>query len=394
MGDQPNGASRAPLKVFLCWSGDRSLALAKALIDWLPTVVQGCELFLSARGIKAGDPWREKLATNLETMHFGIICITRDNAYAPWLLFEAGALSKRHQQADARVVPFFLDDPVRDSHPLGGYQGKSADKPGTLELLNAVWDACGGWLGDGGVALRKELFERRWPALEAEIARVRQLPEALESKGWSASIPRSSKSDRGELKRVRVEIRDHAAAALSKALDREPDEVRVNVFFLDVGQARDGILELRMDQGLLPENREFDESVAFRQNQGLTGSCFQHRCMFGAWGDSPPGGDDWQLTDFGAGHECRDAALNIGDKRQKALAPKMRWILSFPLLPPASQTWPLGVLNIDGFDVLPNDQPSAEKVFKEVEQAVQEDLRRFIDILQRSPRERLRLLVD
>jgi hypothetical protein len=380
------------LQVFLSWSGDRSKALAKVLLEWLPTVVQGCEVFLSEKGIEPGEPWQEKLMTALARAQFGVICITRDNADEPWLLFEAGALSKRQREAGVRSVPFFLDDPVRGDHPLGSYQGKNADKPGTFELLNVLWDACGCWTENQ--ELRKDLFELRWPALESQIAQVRQRPETLKTKGWSANIPRPTRADREVLKRMRPEMKDHAAAALGEMLGKEPDEVRVNVFFLDVDLARDGILELRMDEDLRPRNREFEGSVFFRQNQGLTGHSFHYRSMFGAWGASPPGGEDWQLTDFGAGHECRAAALDIGDERQKALAQEMRWILSLPLLPAGSQAWPLGVLNLDGFDVFPEDPQSVEKIFQGLARALQDDLGRFIDILQRSPRKRLRLLVD
>lgn len=91
------------MKVFLSWSGDRSHYVAKALRDWLPLVLQFCEPWLSDRDIAAGDRWSEKIAKELEARNVGIIVLTRDNIRAPWVLFEAGALSKA--LVTSQVVP-------------------------------------------------------------------------------------------------------------------------------------------------------------------------------------------------------------------------------------------------------------------------------------------------
>jgi hypothetical protein len=392
MTEQATDAPRPALRVFLSWSGNRSEKVARALEKWLPTVVQGCDPWMSQGGIGAGVQWQRQLGDILEKADFGIICVTRDNAYAPWLLFEAGALGKRYQEAKARVVPFLLDGPLPEKHPLAIYQRAVADAGGVRELVRALWDACGAWLGVDGPTLRDELLDDRWPALEKKIAEARAATEDSGSSHWSARVPCPPQSEREELNRQRQSIADKARDALRPVLEGPIKEVRSNAFFLDLDRARQGIVELRMAEWL-HAGGEFEKAVHFRQNQGLTGHAFQHRCRFAAWGRTPPGGDGWQLTDFGAGYPCEEAALKIGDQRQKALEQQMRWIFSIPLLD--GDRWPLGVFNIDGFnDDLPHDRREAEAVFETIHGAVKADLDRFASLLRNTAGRRLRLAVE
>jgi hypothetical protein len=82
------------MKVFIAWSGDRSLRVAQTLREWLPTVVQRVEPFMSERDIRTGARWRAEVANQLQDCQFGILCLTSDNLQSEWLHFEAGALSK------------------------------------------------------------------------------------------------------------------------------------------------------------------------------------------------------------------------------------------------------------------------------------------------------------
>ena len=82
------------MKVFLSWSGLRSKAIANALRDWIPDVFQQAEVWMSEHDIEAGARWSNELNNILEESNFGIICLTPENQYAPWITFEAGALSK------------------------------------------------------------------------------------------------------------------------------------------------------------------------------------------------------------------------------------------------------------------------------------------------------------
>jgi hypothetical protein len=123
------------MKVLLSWSGDRSKAVAEALHSWLRQVIQATEPFISTR-IAKGAAWDDVLFSNLETTKVGIICLTRDNLEAPWLLFEAGALAKTK---DARVCTFLLDlEPSDVAPPLSRFQHTRATEEDVKALVRSL----------------------------------------------------------------------------------------------------------------------------------------------------------------------------------------------------------------------------------------------------------------
>jgi TIR domain len=94
------------MKVFISWSGTTSRAVALALRDWLPSVLQVVEPFVSSEDVEKGARWDREIGQELENASFGILCITPDNVERPWLNFEAGALSK--SMTASRVSPFLM----------------------------------------------------------------------------------------------------------------------------------------------------------------------------------------------------------------------------------------------------------------------------------------------
>jgi len=95
------------MKVFISWSGDRSNKIAEILKDWLKKVLQSVEPFVSSQDIPKGARWSSDIAKALEDSNFGIFCVTKDNFQEPWLIFEAGALSKTLD--GTYVVPLLFD---------------------------------------------------------------------------------------------------------------------------------------------------------------------------------------------------------------------------------------------------------------------------------------------
>lgn len=94
------------MKVFLSWSGEQSREVAKVLKEWIPDIIQAVDPWMSEEDIHKGARWGSELADSLQGPHFGLLCLTRENLTAPWLLFEAGALSKSLDVA--RVCPFLF----------------------------------------------------------------------------------------------------------------------------------------------------------------------------------------------------------------------------------------------------------------------------------------------
>jgi hypothetical protein len=125
------------MRIFLSWSGERSRRVALALREWLPLVLHYTQPWMSDLDIAAGQRWGEQIETGLSTSEFGILCCTKDNLTAPWLLFEAGALA--HALARETVCPLALDIEFADlSGPLAQFQAKKCDGGGLLDLVRAI----------------------------------------------------------------------------------------------------------------------------------------------------------------------------------------------------------------------------------------------------------------
>lgn len=157
------------MKVFLSWSGKKSLYIATALRDWLPSVIQALEPWLSSEDITKGTRWATEISRALETTQIGIICVTRENLDSLWLNFEAGALVKRIDVSLACIYLFDVE-PSEVSGPLSQFQCTRAEKDDTFKLILALNKA------QGDMKLSREVlnaaFEVWWPSLEARFKEI------------------------------------------------------------------------------------------------------------------------------------------------------------------------------------------------------------------------------
>jgi predicted RNase H-like HicB family nuclease len=98
-------------------------------------VIQAIDPFLSTE-IEKGSRWGSEIDTALEGTQFGIVCLTRENLSAPWVLFEAGALSKT---TGALIWTFLMDvAPTDVPFPLAKFQHTNAEKNDILRLLHTI----------------------------------------------------------------------------------------------------------------------------------------------------------------------------------------------------------------------------------------------------------------
>lgn len=163
------------MKVFISWSGPRSALLADALREWIQDVIQSVECFASTEDIRAGQRWNNEINTWLNEADFGVLCVTQENANAPWLNFEAGALAKRIKD-DTRVVPVTLGfSPAALDEPLKQFNGVRADKAGILKLVSSVAESA-----KATVDVNKA-FERWWPDLEAKVNAIPAAEDDVEA---------------------------------------------------------------------------------------------------------------------------------------------------------------------------------------------------------------------
>lgn len=166
------------MKVFISWSGPISKNVAQSLTDWLGNVIQAVKPWMSAENIEKGARWSSEIALQLEESKFGIICVTPDNINAPWLNFEAGALSKTID--DSYVAPYLFGlEPADLTGPLVQFQITRSNKADTKQLIHTINQA----LGDEALSEKKldEIFELYWPELQSQFERISlDRPEALE----------------------------------------------------------------------------------------------------------------------------------------------------------------------------------------------------------------------
>lgn len=122
------------MKVFLSWSGDLSHKVALTLRDWLPSVIQSIEPYVSSEDIDKGARWSTDIASELADSSYGILCVTKENLHAPWLTFEAGALSKTMDKS--YVSPFLFDIKRSEVNgPILQFQSTIFEKDDVKKLL-------------------------------------------------------------------------------------------------------------------------------------------------------------------------------------------------------------------------------------------------------------------
>src|SRR5215216_2046517 len=126
------------MKVFISWSGERSKTVALALRDWLPGVIQTVKPWMSKKDIDAGARWSNDVAKELGETRFGIVCLTRTNLNAPWILFEVGALAKTIDETF--VCPYLIGLESTDipPGPLTQFQSKRANELETWEMVYTI----------------------------------------------------------------------------------------------------------------------------------------------------------------------------------------------------------------------------------------------------------------
>ncbi|EEW24505.1 hypothetical protein [Rhodobacter ferrooxidans] len=125
------------MKVFISWSGELSHKIAVSLRDWLPNVIQSVTPYVSSEDIDKGTRWSLDIAGELSTSFYGILCVTEDNIYAPWLNFEAGALSKSIDNTN--VSPFLFKIKRSDVNgPILQFQSTIFEKEDFRKLTHGI----------------------------------------------------------------------------------------------------------------------------------------------------------------------------------------------------------------------------------------------------------------
>ena len=198
------------MKLFLSWSGEKSHKVALVFRDWFPSVIQSLEPYVSSEDIDKGTRWSTDIAKELENSSFGILCVTKENLTAPWLTFEAGALSKTMDKAF--VSPFLFD--IKRSEvdgPILQFQSTIFNKEDVFKLVKTLNKASGeDQLND---AMLDKAFNVWWPTLEDELKKLAEIKDEI--------VPDNNDSTESESSEILEEILD--LSRLNQKLLRNPD---------------------------------------------------------------------------------------------------------------------------------------------------------------------------
>jgi hypothetical protein len=165
------------MRIFISWSGNASRAVAVSLREWLPSVLQVVEAYVSSEDIEKGARWSAEIAQQLNDTSFGVICVTKDNVGSPWLNFEAGALSKSVDTS--RVSPFLLDmRPADLVGPLSQFQATLPQLEDVTRLLRSINSSTERPVNEARLTKSVEMW---WPALEEQLNAIRREEPQVET---------------------------------------------------------------------------------------------------------------------------------------------------------------------------------------------------------------------
>lgn len=154
------------MKVFISWSGVLSKELGEALRDWIPVVLQAVNPYFTPSDVEKGTRWSTDIARELEGSSIGILCITRENINSPWMLFEAGALSKSLEKS--HVCPMLFGITNTDlAGPLKQFQTTAFDKAEMKQLITVINNR----IPEGKLTAKtlETVFEKWWPDLDEKV---------------------------------------------------------------------------------------------------------------------------------------------------------------------------------------------------------------------------------
>jgi hypothetical protein len=204
------------LQVFLSWSGDRSLAIAKEIKAWLPDVVRHAEPWLSDDDLRKGLQWLPELSKQLNSTGFGLLILTAENKNAPWLVFEAGVVSKA--LSDKHCCPVLCDiKPTDVSGPLTQFQSTVViDQNDMLKLVKSMNEASGSArVPDDRL---EKWFARSWIEFKERVDQV------LASKATAPTASEKARpSDRQMLEEILQAVRSLAIDPKARILGRHAE---------------------------------------------------------------------------------------------------------------------------------------------------------------------------
>ena len=159
------------MKIFISWSGIQSQKIAEELQEWIPQVINSVIPYVTSKSIMKGHRWSDKISKELEDSNFGLVCLNKDNLNSPWIMFEAGAISKNK---DSKLICLLFDGLNQNEveKPLSFFQNTEFNKEDYLKLMLSINESLGEKkLSDNILTIS---FNKWWPDLESKIKTIIQ----------------------------------------------------------------------------------------------------------------------------------------------------------------------------------------------------------------------------
>ena len=232
------------MKAFISWSGELSRAFGEEIRNWLPSALQSVRPYFTPNDIEKGARWGNNIAAELKESKVGVFCLTRENLESPWIMFEAGAISKI--VGDACVCPILFDlEPSDISGPLSQFQLTQFNKNDMSKLFSSINSQCGENSLDKDT--ESQVFEMWWPKLEERIGQV--LEEHKDTK------KEEIRSDREILEEI-LHLSRFSAKQAKKS--ESNDSIAVDLDYLN---ALDLIPGMRATSGFMRKYQEFGKKL-------------------------------------------------------------------------------------------------------------------------------------
>lgn len=158
------------MKIFLSWSDETSHAIASALGDWIPFVIQAVETYVPPADTRKGTRWSDDVSKELDQSSLGILCVVPGNVGSPWLNFEAGVLLKT--LGVSNVIPLLIDVETSelDNGPFAQFPSAIFEKNDLYQILETINEKTekGQLSGDR----LRDTFDIWWPKLKLDVGAI------------------------------------------------------------------------------------------------------------------------------------------------------------------------------------------------------------------------------
>ena len=161
------------MKIFISWSGELSKNVAEILKNSLPLVIQIIEPFVSSNSIDKGELWDTRITQELADADFCIVCLTKENVRAPWVNFEAGAIS---QKFNSKVSALLIDIKPSDIEgPLSRFQATSIIEKDFFALFDSINKTLEKPLSN---EILTDAFSKEWEHIDKKIkTEIEKIPK-------------------------------------------------------------------------------------------------------------------------------------------------------------------------------------------------------------------------